>query len=92
MKKTASLLAVLLLTGLNAGCATNGDISDLQSQINTLKSQVSKISSDVAETTALAEAAVAQAAAAEAAANMAASYAEDTNSKLDRMFKRSMMK
>jgi len=33
-----------------------------------------------------------KASAAEAAANRAAQYAQDTNSKLDRMFKKSMMK
>ncbi len=92
MKKIVRLSALTLLAGLSVGCATNSDISDLQSQINTLKSQVSKISSDVAAANNMAEQAAAKAAAAEAAANMAASYAEDTNTKLDRMFKRSMMK
>ncbi|MGZ4993219.1 MAG: alanine-zipper protein, partial [Methylobacter sp.] len=39
-----------------------------------------------------ADSASAQAASAEAAANRAAQYAQDTNSKLDSMFKKSMMK
>ncbi len=74
------------------GCATNGDIENLQSQIDTLKTSVAQASSDAASAKSAADAASAQAASAEAAANRAAQYAQDTNSKLDSMFKKSMMK
>lgn len=92
MKTVVRLSVVVLVAGLATGCATNKDIEGLQSQINTLKTQVSKASSDAAAANAAATDAAARAAAAESAANRAAAYAEDTNSKLDRMFKKSMMK
>lgn len=92
MKKLIRLSAVILVAGIATGCATNKDIEGLQSQINTLKTQVSEASKDAASAKAAANDAAARAAAAESAANRAAAYAEDTNSKLDRMFKKSMMK
>ncbi|HEY8097695.1 MAG TPA: Lpp/OprI family alanine-zipper lipoprotein, partial [Methylobacter sp.] len=54
-------------------------------QVDGLKTSVAQASADAAS-------ASSQAAAAEAAANRAAQYAQDTNSKLDSMFKKSMMK
>ena len=85
MKRVVRLSAIVLAAGMATGCATNKDIEGLQSQINSLKTQVSKASSDAASANAAAMDA-------KAAANRAAAYAEDTNSKLDRMFKKSMMK
>jgi len=70
---------------LAVGCASTSDIENLQSQIDGLKTSVAQASADAAS-------ASSQAAAAEAAANRAAQYAQDTNSKLDSMFKKSMMK
>lgn len=92
MMKAIKLAAIFVVAGLMTGCASTSDIDNLQSQIDTLKSQISSASSDAASAQAAAAEAAAKAAAAEAAANRAAQYAQDTNSKLDRMFKKSMMK
>lgn len=92
MMKTMKLAAIIVAAGLMTGCATTSDIEDLQGQINSLKTQIYSASSDAAKAQSSAAEAAAKAAAAEAAANRAAQYAQDTNSKLDRMFKKSMMK
>lgn len=92
MSKMLKLAVLSLVASLTVGCATNSDITNLQNQIDDMKSSVSKASSDAASASASASEASSKAAAAEAAANRAASLAEDTNSKLDRMFKKSMMK
>jgi len=79
------LTMIAMVASLVVGCATNSDIENLQSQIDGLKTSVAQASSDAQS---------AQSAAQEAkdAANRAAQYAQDTNSKLDSMFKKSMMK
>jgi murein lipoprotein len=92
MMKIVKISAVVLAAGLASGCASTSDIDKLQEQINGLKGQVSTASSDAAQAKQSAADAATKAAAAEAAANRAAQYAQDTNSKLDRMFKKSMMK
>lgn len=86
------LAAIFLAAGMMTGCASTSDIDNLQEQIDTLNTQISSASSDAATARAAATEAAAKASAAEAAANRAAQYAQDTNSKLDRMFKKSMMK
>jgi len=82
IKKAAKLSVLALCGGLVVGCAgtaTNaGDIANLQSQIDDVKVQVTAAEAS-------ASAAATSAAAAEAAAN-------ETSSKLDRMFKKSMSK
>ncbi|MFM8341724.1 MAG: Lpp/OprI family alanine-zipper lipoprotein [Methylomonas sp.] len=83
MMKAVKLSALVAVAALATGCASNSDIQNLQGQIDSLKPQVSAASADAAS---------AKAAAAEAAANRAAQYAQDTNSKLDRMFKKSQHK
>jgi murein lipoprotein len=85
MKKLAKVSAVILTTVLASGCASTGDIDMVNKRIDALEGKISQASSDAAD-------AKSSAAAAEAAANRAASIAQDTNSKLDNMFKRSMMK
>ncbi len=85
MKKVMKLSMVALVASLVVGCASTSDIENLQSQVDGLKTSVAQASADAAS-------AASQAAAAEAAANRAAQYAQDTNSKLDSMFKKSMMK
>lgn len=90
--KTVTLAAVIAGAALMTGCASTSDIDNLQSQIDSLNSKISSASTDAAKAQAAASDAAAKAAAAEAAANRAAQYAQDTNSKLDRMFKKSMMK
>lgn len=85
MKRLIKVSMIALAASLVIGCATNSDIENLQTQIDGLKTSVAQASSDAAS---------AQAAAtdAKASADRAAQYAQDTNSKLDNMFKKSMMK
>jgi murein lipoprotein len=85
MKRLVKVSMVALAASLMVGCATNSDIENLQTQIDGLKTSVAQASSDAAS-------ASAAAADAKAAAERAAQYAQDTNSKLDNMFKKSMMK
>lgn len=85
MKKLIKLSMIALAASLMVGCATNSDIENLQTQIDGLKTSVAQASSDAAS-------AQTAAADAKAAAERAAQYAQDTNSKLDNMFKKSMMK
>ncbi len=92
MKKLAKLSVVALTASLAVGCASTSDVENLQSQIDDLNTKVSRAASDAAGAKSAAADASARAAAAEAAANRAASYAQDANSKLDRLFKKSMMK
>lgn len=92
MKKVMKLSLVAMVALLAVGCASTSDVENLQSQIDGLKSSVAQATADAASAKSAADAASAQAAAAEAAANRAAQYAQDTNSKLDSMFKKSMMK
>jgi len=92
MIKALKISAIVLTAGLATGCASTSDIENLQTQIDGLTAQISTASADSAKAQAAAAEAAAKAAAAEAAANRAAQYSQDTNSKLDRMFKKSMMK
>ncbi len=92
MKKLVKLSIVVLVAGLVVGCASSTEIDNLQSQIDGLKTSVAQASSDAASAQSAANDAASRAAAAEAAANRAAQYAQDTSSKLDSMFKKSMMK
>ncbi|MGR9052359.1 MAG: Lpp/OprI family alanine-zipper lipoprotein [Gammaproteobacteria bacterium] len=92
MSKLVKLSVVALTAGLAVGCASTSDIENLQSQIDGLNGRVDKVAADASEAKTAAADAAARAAAAEAAANRAASYAQEANTKLDRMFQKSMMK
>ena len=92
MKKVVKLSMIALAVSLVAGCASTSDIENLQSQIDGLKTSVAQASSDAASAQSAANDAASRSAAAESAANRAAQYAQDTNSKLDNLFKKSMMK
>lgn len=92
MKKIVKLTMIAMVASLAVGCATQGDIDNLQAQIDGLKSSVAQASSDAASAKSAADSASAQAASAEAAANRAAQYAQETNAKLDAMFARTMRK
>lgn len=83
---------IAMMVALVVGCASTSDIENLQTQVDSLKVSVTQASSDAQSASAAAADASAKAAAAEAAANRAAAYAQDTNSKLDNLFKKSMMK
>ncbi len=92
MYKAIKISAIVLTAGLAVGCASTSDIDGLQSQIDGLRSDLDKTSTAVASAQNAAREAAARASAAEAAAERAAGFAEETNSKLDRLFKKSMMK
>ena len=84
------LLAALVLS-LTA-CASTGDIDKLQTQIDGLQVSVKQAPLDAQSALLASVEASGRAALAEAAANRAAQYAQDTNSKLDNLFKKSMTK
>ncbi len=89
MKKIALLTTLILLA---TGCATSGDIENLQGQIDALSPKVAAAETSAIQATRLAEIASARAGAAEQAANLAAQYAKDTNEKLDRLFQKTQQK
>ena len=84
MKRVAIGSLAVSLLGL-VGCATNGDIEQLEGELARVNSAAEQAAADAAS-------AKADAAAARSAAESAAQSAEDTNEKLDRMFKKSMYK
>lgn len=92
MNKVIKLSVITLAFGLLAACATTSDVENLQSQVDGLDTSVKQASATAASAQATAAEAAAKAEAAEAAANRAAELSQDTNSKLDNRFKRSMMK
>ncbi|MDD4913802.1 MAG: Lpp/OprI family alanine-zipper lipoprotein [Methylococcales bacterium] len=92
MMKAIKLSAVVAIAALATGCASTSDLDALDARVGTLESKVQTAASDAASAKAAAADASAKASAAEAAANRAAQYAQDTNSKLDRMFKKSQHK
>ena len=92
MKKVIKLSMIALIFSLVTACATTSDVENLQSQVNGLDTSVKQASADAASAQTTAADAAARAAAAETAANRAAQLSQDANSKLDRKFKRSMMK
>lgn len=92
MMKAVKLSALVAVAALATGCASQSDFDALKADVDSLKPQVATASADAASAKAAAAEAAAKAAAAEAAANRAAQYAQDTNSKLDRLFKKSQHK
>lgn len=92
MMKLIKISAVVAVAALATGCASTSDLDALSARVGTLESKVQTIASDAASAKSAAAEASSKAAAAEAAANRAAQYAQDTNSKLDRMFKKSNQK
>jgi murein lipoprotein len=92
MKKVIKLSMIALAFSLVTACATTSDVENLQSQVDGLNTSVKQASADAASAQTTAADAAAKAEAAETAANQAAQLSQDANSKLDRKFKRSMMK
>jgi len=82
MKKTLQITSVLFVAAMAAGCANT---SQLQADVDALKAQMKTVSAEAAD-------ANDRSRSAESAARSAEQTAQDTNSKLDRMFKKSMMK
>ena len=92
MMKATKLAVILVAAGLAVGCATKGDVEKVQTQVDGLKAELSSVKSTADEALTAAQGAEQKAASAEAAARRAATASEEVNSKLDRMFKKSMMK
>jgi murein lipoprotein len=92
MLKATKLSVVLLSAGLLVGCASKSDISTLQTQIDGLKAEQASIKSTAEEALSAAQSAESKASSADASARRAAAASEEVNAKLDRMFKKSMMK
>lgn len=92
MKRVIKLSMIALAVSFVVGCASTSDIENLQSQIDGLKTSVAQASSDAASAQSAANDAASRAAAAESAANRAAQSAQETNMKLDEMFKHTMRK
>jgi len=82
------VLAIVAIAGVYAGltgCATNGDIEALRTEINQNKQATASAAKDAADAKAMAQNAV-------TTANAAKATSDDTASKLDRMFKKAMYK
>ena len=92
MKKVIKLSIIALAASLVVGCASTSDVENLQSQVDGLNTSVAQVSADAASAQTTAADAASRAEAAEDAANRAAQLSEDANSKLNKKFKRSMMK
>ena len=92
MKFVFKMLLVGLMSSVVVGCASLGDVDNLQSQITSLKTSVAQASADAKSAQASADEALTASRAAESAANRAAQYAQDTNSKLDTLFRKAMVK
>lgn len=91
MKKLIALIAIgfpVLLTG----CATNGDVENLQLQIDGVKAQIAQTNSAVASLGQSIANAEANSQAAYAAAKRAETAAVTANEKLDRVFRHTQMK
>jgi murein lipoprotein len=85
MKSFIKVSMIALAASLMVGCATSSDVESIQTQIDGLKTSVAQASSDAASANAAASDA-------KAAAERAAQYAQDTNSKLDRIHHGRMIK
>ncbi|MFN2308525.1 MAG: Lpp/OprI family alanine-zipper lipoprotein [Gammaproteobacteria bacterium] len=84
MKTVAAGIALLAITGLT-GCASTSEIQGMKDQIAQAQSTADAAARDAA-------AAKAAAAAAQATANEAKAKADETDDKINRMFKKSMYK
>jgi murein lipoprotein len=86
--KRSRVLILVAAAGVYAGltgCATNGDLDKLRSEVDQNRSDIATANKNAADAKAMAQEAM-------TTANQANSTAEDTASKLDRMFKKSMYK
>jgi len=97
--KNVCIVVTSLFVGLMSGCASNSDIDTLKSDIAQLRADLSTTDKTAKEALASVQEASAAAQRAESSAKAAADAAKAaeqaswaTSEKLDRMFKRSMMK
>jgi murein lipoprotein len=82
------VLVLVAVAGVFAGlsgCATTGDLDALKSQVNQNTADIATANKNASDAKAMSQEAL-------TTANQANSTAEDTASKLDRMFKKSMYK
>lgn len=92
MMKATKLFVVLLSAGLTVGCASKSDFNALQSKVDGLETRLSTVESTANDARDAAQSAEAKAASAAADARAARAAAEDTNAKLDRGFRKGVMK
>lgn len=78
MKKLFQLVIVAFLAAFMIGCANTSQLEAVEADVETLKAQMKEVPAEAAE--------------ANQRSKAAEQKASDTNSKLDRMFKKSMMK
>lgn len=90
-KRIVTMLVVSACAGLSA-CATTGDVDTLKSRVDALESNVSATRSEAAAARSAANDAVSIANQAMDKANEANARSIDTETKIDRMFKRAMHK
>ena len=84
-------LTLVALVGLG-GCATSSDLDALRAEVRQVNETAQQANSTANNAAAKADAASKEAAAASRTANEAKLSAEEANSKIDRMFKKSMYK
>lgn len=87
-----TLAAVVGAVAGLSGCATSGRVDDLQAQLNALEANTSAASSEAAAANAKASEALDAANSAVNAANDANRRSMETETKIDRMFKKAMHK
>ncbi|MCK5697899.1 MAG: hypothetical protein KAI02_07040 [Gammaproteobacteria bacterium] len=93
MKTILQHIALLTVILLATGCANQSELQlQLQDQVNTLNAQVNSLSAQVAKINDHSNEANQRSQEALNSAHRAEQTAEHANSKLDRMFKKSMMK
>jgi murein lipoprotein len=81
MKKMLLTPMVIMLTVV--GCASTGDVTDIQAQVDGLKTSVAQVSVDTANAKVAAENALSSAALASNAADKAEVYIKQVNDKID---------
>ncbi len=91
MRKIGLMALVGALIGLS-GCATTEQVDNLQSQIDSLKADVASARSEAASVSAKADDAIETSNIAVSVANEANRRSIETESKIDRMFKKAMYK
>ncbi|CBL47369.1 hypothetical protein HDN1F_37860 [gamma proteobacterium HdN1] len=91
MKKHVAIALVLAAAGL-AGCASNSELSDVRAQIEQAQQTADRALSAAESAQQRADSAVSTANAASAKADAAQATANQVDEKIDRMFKKTMMK
>lgn len=87
-----TLIAVIGAVAGLSGCATSGRADDLQAQLNTLSADVDAAKAEASAANARADEALGAANSAVNVANEANRRSMDTETKIDRMFKKAMHK